>query len=160
MRTRSFFPNAFIVPSLFVFLFVLGQSHPVFAAMSFCNKTTGAIESALGYRGDDGDDGGASWVSEGWWRIEPGQCARVYAAPLSQRFYFYYAHALAPSARESVPTEWTGKYVFCTNPKAFRIEGDGNCGKRKFQSLGFQELDVGPNARDYTLNFKDPSARN
>ena len=130
---------------------------PAQAAMSFCNRTKGPLEAALGYRDSDNDKG-ESWISEGWWRIEPGQCSRVYGQPLSQRFYFYYAHALTQVARDKPPTVWAGKYIFCTDDKAFRVSGDGDCATRSLQSTGFQELDVGSNSRDYTLDFRDAPA--
>lgn len=132
--------------------------HRAYAAMSFCNRTSTSIEAALGYR-EDTDDTADDWVSEGWWRIEPGQCARVYGQPLTERFYFYYARALSPAARDAAPTIWSGKYIFCTDDKAFRVEGDTDCPSRNLQSTGFQELDLGPNVRDYTLDFKDASSR-
>lgn len=132
--------------------------HNAYAAMSFCNRSTVAIEAALGYR-EDTDSTEEKWISEGWWRIEPGQCARVYGQPLTQRFYFYYARALAQTSKDAPPTVWSGKYIFCTDDKAFRAEGDTDCPARNFQSTGFQELDLGPNVRDYTLDFKDGSSR-
>ena len=126
------------------------------AAMSFCNRTSGAVEAALGYR-DEANDKSQSWISEGWWRIEPGQCARVFNQPLTQRFYFYHAHALTQKSKDEPPTTWSGKYMFCTDNKAFRVEGDTDCAARNYQSTGFQELDIGANSRDYTLDFKDGS---
>jgi uncharacterized membrane protein len=122
---------------------------PAGAAMVFCNRTQGAIEAAFGYRED------GLWVSEGWWRIELGQCARVYGKPLTERFYFYYARALTVLPHAKQPFMWSGKYEFCTDAKAFRAEGDDNCEDRQLQSRGFQELDIGPGIRDYTLDFKD-----
>jgi uncharacterized membrane protein len=132
--------------------------HAAYAAMSFCNRSEGPIEAALGYR-EDGDGATESWMSEGWWRIESGQCARVYGQPLTQRFYFYYAHALTQTSKDTAPTVWSGKYIFCTDDKAFRVEGDTDCPARNFQSTGFQELDLGQNVRDYTLDFKESALR-
>ncbi len=141
---------------------VSGYPRAAQAALSFCNRSAVAVEAALGYR-DETDSKTESktenWVSEGWWRIEPGQCARVYGQPLTQRFYFYYAHALTQTVKDAPPTTWSGKYVFCTDTKAFRVEGDGDCVARKYQSTGFQELDLGSNVRDYTLDFKDGTGR-
>jgi uncharacterized membrane protein len=139
-------------------LATFGSAPHAYAAMSFCNRSSVALEAALGYR-EDSDAGAQDWVSEGWWRIEPGQCARVYSDALSQRFYFYYAHALAQSAPDQPPTLWAGKYIFCTDDKSFRIDGDGDCPSRNYQSTGFQELDIGANVKDYTLDFKDGSTR-
>jgi len=122
--------------------------------MSFCNKTSTAIEAAVGYRLAT-KDAGDNFVSEGWWRIEPGQCSRVYSNPLLQRFYFYYAHAMEATKKDAKPTEWSGKYIFCTDNKAFRVEGDEDCESRGYKSTGFQELDLGKALRDYTLDFRD-----
>ncbi len=146
----------------FVFLVTLfvcaSLSASAWAALSFCNRTNGTIEAAVGYRDSVKEDRGA-WISEGWWRIEPGQCARVYADPLSQRFYFYYAHALAAATHDTPSVEWGGKYAFCIDSKAFRAAGDESCASRHYQSAGFQELDVGPNTRDYTLDFREGGGR-
>ena len=125
------------------------------AALVFCNRTQIPIEAALGHREQDDPDSGDIWVSEGWWRIEPGQCSRVYGQPLKERFYFYYATALAASDPDKKPFIWRGKYQFCTDAKAFRIEGDGDCEGRGYRVKGFQQIDLGPNAKDYTLDFKD-----
>jgi uncharacterized membrane protein len=122
---------------------------PAKAAMVFCNRTSSVIEAAVGYRET------LDWISEGWWRIEPGQCARVFGKPLTQRFYFYYAASLTPSSRDKPPLVWGGKYEFCTDTKAFRIEGDDNCETRNYHTQGFHEVDIGSNTRDYTLDFKD-----
>ena len=139
-------------------LTLIGGTPDAHAAMSFCNRTSTVIEAALGYR-DDEDSTTQTWTSEGWWRIEQGQCAHVYGDTLSQRFYFYYAHALTSSDKDAPPTVWGGKYLFCTDTKAFRVTGDGDCASRNYQSTGFQELDLGQNARDYTLDFKDGSSK-
>jgi uncharacterized membrane protein len=156
MTLRPFSPFAFAVYAIFAC--AVFHPHATMAAMSFCNRTPGPVEAALGYR-DDADSTAQSWVSEGWWRIEPGQCARVYGQPLSQRFYFYYAHALTQTAKDIPPTLWSGKYIFCTDDKAFRIDGDTDCATRNYTSTGFQELDLGANTRDYTLDFKEAAGR-
>ena len=142
MRPNRLFPALFIV-----LLALLPQ--PARAAMVFCNHTGAALDAALCYR--DQDD----WVSEGWWRIEPGQCARVFGKPLAQRFYFYYGVSLAPHPDSRPPLTWVGKYEFCTDTKAFHATGDEDCESRNLRTQGFREIDIGTNVRDYTLDFKD-----
>lgn len=139
----------------FVFLIVLTcTSLPAEAAFLFCNRTQHPIEAAFGYREQ------VAWISEGWWQIQPGQCARVFNRPLTQRFYFYFARVLeSPSASSQPPMTWAGKYIFCVDNKAFRVEGDGQCAVRGYQEKGFQEVDIGPNQHDYTLNFEDGKNR-
>ncbi len=128
---------------------------PAQAAFLYCNRTQSPIEAAFGYREQ------VVWISEGWWQIQPGQCARVFSRPLTQRFYFYFARVLAPPGANNgaPPMTWGGKFSFCTDSKAFKIEGDGQCEARGYQERGFQEIDIGPNQRDYTLNFEDGKNR-
>ena len=140
---------------LVALLVTLGRGSEAVAAMRFCNTTEYPIEAAVAYRGQTQDEQDA-WVSEGWWQIQPGQCARVYDKPLDQRFYFYYATSLMAVGPDKKPYLWSGeKYKFCTNTIAFRIEGDNNCEDRGYQAKGFLQVDVGQNTRDYTLDFKD-----
>ena len=154
MRTRHR-TVVFLLWPLLVFFAVLAMPfHPAQAALVFCNRTQQPIEAAVGYRGTVDNDA-EDWISEGWWRIEPGQCARVYNNALKERFYFDYAVALAPTAHNKTPFTWAGKYQFCADTKAFRVEGDGDCDSRGYQTKGFQQIDVGTNTRDYTLDFKD-----
>lgn len=134
--------------------FIAGLSSPAEASFAFCNRTRSTLEAAFGYRD------GTVWHSEGWWRLDPGQCSRVSSAPLTQRFYFYYAKALGPAERgEDGVRIWDGKYIFCIDQKAFKIEGDGRCEARGFKSQGFQEVDIGGRRRDYTLTFEDPDGQ-
>lgn len=139
-----------------VFVLVFGAlfAAPARAAFLFCNHTQTPLEAAFGYREQ------IVWLSEGWWQIQPGQCARVFSRPLTQRFYFYFARVLTlPASDGKPPMTWGGKYRFCTDNKAFKIEGDSDCELRGYQEKGFQEVDIGPNKRDYTLTFEDGHSR-
>jgi uncharacterized membrane protein len=138
--------------SAMAFFALQGDAH---ASLVFCNRTQQPIEAALGHREHGDDDAADTWISEGWWRIEPGQCSRVFGQPLTERFYFYHATALSPTSPGKKPFVWQGKYQFCTDAKAFKIEGDGDCEGRGYRVKGFQQIDLGPNTRDYTLDFKD-----
>lgn len=93
--------------------------------------------------------------------LEQGQCVKVLAGPLTDRFYFYYATALVRPAKDQDPLTWSGKYQFCTANHAFNVDGDSDCeGKGKgYITRGFQEIDIGANTRDYTLDFKDSGGK-
>jgi len=116
---------------------------PAHAAFYYCNKGDMPIEGAIGYREK------IKWVSEGWWRIEPTQCAKVVGKPLKGRFYYYFARSI--SLEE--PVEWGGQYVFCIDDKPFKIEGDGECEPRDLSSAGFGAIDV-EDEQDFYLDFK------
>lgn len=135
--------------SLLLFCVFLALPLPAKAALLFCNRAQAPIEAAFGYRDQN------LWLSEGWWQIQPGQCARITGKPLDQRYYFYYGRTLTTQQSSKQLPVWSGKYAFCTDNKAFRIEGDGNCEARGYKERGFQEIDIGPNRRDYTLTFND-----
>lgn len=123
---------------------------PAQAAFLFCNQTKSVIEAAFGSRED------GVWISEGWWQIQPGLCARVVNKPLTQRFYFYYARALTlPSKDGKSMLVWSGKYAFCIDSKAFRVEGDSQCEERGYRQQGFQDVDIGVRQKSYTLTFRD-----
>lgn len=157
----SLSPRDFLIPMFFrqsvlfaLILLMLGSlwSGAAQAAFLFCNRTQQTIEAAFAYRDSN------EWISEGWWQLQPGLCAKVLGKPLNQRFYFYYGRVLSvPKAGEKPPTVWAGKYALCVDNKAFRIKGDNNCEGRGFRTLYFQQADVGQNQRDYTLNFEDGS---
>ncbi|MDD3287912.1 MAG: DUF1036 domain-containing protein [Alphaproteobacteria bacterium] len=139
--------RSFLAFAVFLSLVLWGESAS--AALLLCNRTKAPLEAAVGYH-----EGGI-WISEGWWKIEPGLCSRAYNKPLTQRFYFYYARSLGkPLVEGKGPPSWTGKYAFCIDDKAFRITGDNKCEKRDYKTQGFHEIDLGQNTRDYTLNFQ------
>ena len=153
---EGFSPPTPTSPKLFPFLLLtllLLVAPPANAALLFCNHTKAALEAAFGYREQ------VDWVSEGWWQIQPGQCARVFNKSLTQRFYFYYARSLAATSANHRAPVWDGKYAFCVDTKAFRATGDGNCEERNLRQQGFHEIDLGPNRHDYTLTFDDGSNR-
>lgn len=133
----------------FIGFFLVFQAAPSWAAFLFCNQTPYAIEAAFAYR----DDG--YWASEGWWQIQPKQCARVYDKELTQRFYFYHARALGTSPEETENAKvWGGKHEFCTDRKAFRIAGDSRCELRGYKTKGFKNIDIGARRKEYTLTFR------
>jgi uncharacterized membrane protein len=136
------------VPALFLAL-TLAAPPPAEAAMQFCNRTQTQIETAYGSHTQKG------WTSEGWWRLDPGQCAKVDDQPLTERFYFYYAISLAPPVDNKPPMVWSGKYQLCVDLKAFRIEGESDCEARHYHTQGFEQIDIGAFTQDYTLDFRE-----
>lgn len=113
---------------------------PAKADFEICNKTKESVSVAVGYR-ESGD-----WISEGWWNIEAGDCAIVYAKKLSEVKYYVYG--------ESDSLIWQGDYTFCVVNDEFTIVGDQDCKKRGYQPEGFMEVDVGDNTT-FTFNLLD-----
>lgn len=129
--------------SYFLGCCVVFAALPAAASFTFCNRTRQDIEAAFARRDHN------RWVSEGWWRIEPQQCQKIYTPTLQQRFYYYYARTSTHPIRI-----WSGKYRFCTDSKPFTITGDAVCATRHLGEVGFAQADVGERSQ-YTLDFNE-----
>lgn len=108
--------------------------------LEICNQTNVNRWVAIGYSKDD------MWTSEGWWELEPNDCAQVIAGALQHRYYYYRAED--PDER----FEGDG-YMFCTVDDAFTIVGDQDCAGRGYEEVAFREVDTGPSATSFTLTL-------
>lgn len=104
---------------------------PALADFRLCNATPARIGVAVGYK--DGD----TWVSEGWWNLQPQSCETLMRGPLGARFYYVYAVDYDQGG------EWAGKAFMCTRDKEFTIRGLQDCLARGFNRTGFFEVDTG-----------------
>ncbi len=121
---------------------MLGLTVPASAAFNVCNKTSLAVRVAIG-RFD-----GVDWASEGWWTIQPRQCAGLIGGALDARYYYLYAS-------DGAAGTWEGKTRFCVAPQArFKAAGRSNCGARGYDRRGFFAVDTG-RAPDWTQNLSN-----
>ena len=110
------------------------------AALKICNNTDFVQGVSIGYQGD------SDWTSEGWWNVQPTECANVVAGDLKQRYYYYRA--------EIDGGDFTGQnYFFCTSPQEYTIVGDADCLARGYDREDFREIDVGEGVKDFTLTL-------
>ncbi len=108
--------------------------------LEICNRTDDTQSISIGYEGPDG------WTSEGWWNIDPGDCATPVTGDLQNRYYYFRAEV------NGGPFEGEG-YFFCTDPSEYTIVGDEDCGARGYDSESFSEIDTGPTATQYTYEL-------
>ncbi len=109
---------------------------PAVAGLAVCNDTSALHSVAIGYRSDEG------WISQGWWNIEPDQCATVLAGDLVNRYYYLMAKA----------DGWVFDHKgvgFCILADVFDITGDQDCGVRGYSEGQFLELDTGKAEKDH-----------
>lgn len=107
---------------------------PAQAGLKVCNKSGLAARVAIG-RFD-----GHAWTSEGWWTVQPRQCAPILLGNLDSRFYYLYAS-------DGGAGVWDGKTHFCVAPESkFKAQGRGRCAARGYDSRGFFEIDTGKRA--------------
>lgn len=122
---------------------VVGTALPAAADLEICNKTGYLTSVAIGYAGEDD-----TWVSEGWWNIEGGDCATVISGDLALRYYYLYAE------HDEIGGSWSDEYYFCTSDNKFTILGDTNCEQRGYQTTGFLEIDT-EDYFDFTFSLTD-----
>lgn len=112
------------------------------AELRFCNDTDARVSVAIGY-----SEGGV-WTSEGWWVAEAGECMNVIGGDLDKRYYYWRATSPEYSWHHE-------RYMFCTSPKVFTIEGDENCAARGYEREGFNQIDTGKSAA-FTMTLNAP----
>ena len=95
------------------------------AGYTVCNDGREVLLVALGRM-----EAGAP-LSQGWWTVEPGACARAITAPLDSDQVYIMAQ------RKSGGTLVDGPQRFCTTMAAFEIRGNANCAARGFTQSGF-----------------------
>ena len=95
----------------------------------------------------DCEDWGLEWHNIGWYRVDPGSCAVVYANDLDDvgnRYWYVYAEA-------EDGTTWDGDFPTQVHPlEAFNVcDGEG---WTYLAYRGFRQLDVG-NHEKFTATF-------
>lgn len=108
--------------------------------LRICNETGARHAVAIGY------ESAGTWVSEGWWTLEPGSCATPLKGDLKDRYYYYRAQA---GGRRFLDQN----YGFCTRRAAFTIKGDADCAARGYDRALFRRIDTGGTAASFTLRF-------
>lgn len=114
------------------------------AGLDVCNDTELRRSVAIGYEAP-----GGIWTSEGWWRLDPGECKTVMGRDLGRRYFYYRATVKGGG--------FDGPFSFCSEADAFTIEGDKDCAARGYDSTRFRKVDTG-NASDYTLTLVSDAA--
>ena len=100
------------------------------AGYSVCNTTTAPFWAAIGQKT------GKDWVSRGWWKVPPANCATAITQPLAtDRIYLL---ADLPGKKPLV----TGSEKFCVTDIAFEIQGKTDCQKRGMREIGFAQTNV------------------
>ncbi|HXM19408.1 MAG TPA: DUF1036 domain-containing protein [Candidatus Tumulicola sp.] len=122
----------------------LAAPRPAQASLQICNKSSERIDTAVAYYYDDGLD--AAWESEGWWVLQPGQCATPVSYDLDYRYYYVFGNG--PSHY------WGGTYNFCVDmsTKFDFLDSDTKCPNGTWK--GFRRIDT-ENYKQYTWSFND-----
>jgi uncharacterized membrane protein len=99
-----------------------------------CNKSNDNVEVAKAAVTEERDDAGNRYVlSEGWFRINAGECRILWPGEIKLRYYYVYAAALPPGKGD-----WAGGYWACVSKEPFTIrvsECHGGYNRRKFAQI-------------------------
>lgn len=119
-------------------------ARPALADYRLCNETSYVLEAAIATQ----DRGG--WETQGWLRIDPGDCAVALPGPVSHGPYFLFAQT--HRAHAGAQREFSGSTPFCTVSDDFLIEGRHFCALRGYDSRDFYRVTVKP-GKDWITSF-------
>ena len=100
----------------------------------YCNKTDNAVWSAIAE--PDGDN----YASKGWWKIEPGDCAKILKGDLQHDHYYVYG-AIEEGMNERRITG--GEKAFCVNAVMFDVDNALTCADQDLDQAMFRRIEIG-----------------
>lgn len=139
---------------------IMGTARPAHAWFEVCNQSTQQADVAFAYLdisdsrpidifGTRPPAAQRGWISEGWWTLKSGQCARVYPHELRVRNSYYYVYAKGKNGGI-----WSGKKSFCVTGSAFTLgAANQRCGGNGYWK-NFNEVFTG-NSRNYTYRLTE-----
>jgi len=113
-------------------VFVTAAAH---AKYSLCNKTSYALDAAIGFV--DGD----RLATRGWWPMRPGQCKVVLTDEVMPGRYFVYAEAI--DGHKGPKRTWSGETTLCVeNVELFNQRNQDVCRDRPQNQRSFNDVVV------------------
>lgn len=100
------------------------------AALRLCNQSFDVLNIATATPQDGG------FVTRGWWRVAPNQCATLEREPLRARYYYVFASDIF--GREAL----AGSIPMCVATQRFSIDGQEDCLLRGYLDARFLEVDT------------------
>ncbi|MEM8934887.1 MAG: DUF1036 domain-containing protein [Pseudomonadota bacterium] len=110
----------------------------------YCNKTDNLIWSAIAE-----PEGEEDYISKGWWRIEPGGCAKILKGELAHDHYYIHA-VMERGQTDSVLVG--GDKSLCVNAILFDLQNELPCGDRDLDEAMFRRYEIG-GADSATFDF-------
>lgn len=101
----------------------------------FCNKTEQPVWSAIAE-----PKGESRYESRGWWKLEPGDCAKVIKGGLTADHF--YAYGVIEDARGERRLAG-GDKNFCINAVRFSSSTDTSCADQELDEAVFRRIEIG-----------------
>ena len=120
------------------------RAAPQAEGFRICNKSGQDLELATAI--DLGDQGGApgTYLSNGWYGFDDGQCFVMWPGTLQHRYFFVYAQ------NKHTGKEWKGDVPVCVSREPFELNAP-SCGATQY-SRPFLRIDTG-NSASWTYNL-------
>lgn len=105
---------------------------PCRAELQLCNQSFDVLNVAVAAPGKSNDD----FVTHGWWRVAPNQCATLLRDKLQSRYYYVFAADVFGNE------VLAGAIPLCVAPRRFEIDGQRDCLLRGYLDARFAEVDT------------------
>lgn len=115
----------------------------------YCNKASDEVWSAIAYPGADD-----SYLTEGWWQLDPGQCIKVLKGELEHDHYYVYG--VLGSGDEASPDRVLvgGEKALCINDVIFETDDKTSCADQDLETAMFKRVEIG-GSPVATYDFED-----
>jgi len=111
----------------------------------YCNKADVSVWSAIAYLEED-----ETYSAKGWWKIEPGDCAKILKGALERDHYYVYGVVEQGRSERRLTG---GEKKFCVNAVRFEIGDALSCADQDFDEALFRKVNVG-GAQSATYDFE------
>ncbi|MEM9170113.1 MAG: DUF1036 domain-containing protein [Pseudomonadota bacterium] len=112
----------------------------------FCNKADGVVWGAIAE-----PEKGDKYLSKGWYKLEPGACAKVIKGELAADHYYVYGVMETPSGGDLILDD--GDRALCVNDVLFEVDSAKACAENDLDEALFRRVDIG-GAPTATFDFK------
>jgi uncharacterized membrane protein len=100
------------------------------AELRLCNQSFDVLNVAIAAPKGEG------FVTRGWWRVAPNQCATLQRDMLQSRYYYVFAADVFGNE------VLAGSIPLCVAPRRFEIDGQQDCLLRGYLDARFAEVDT------------------
>lgn len=110
----------------------------------YCNKTDNAVWSAVSMPAE-----AELYQTQGWWKLEPGECAKIIKGALNKNHYYVYGLIEDPAGDREITG---GSEPFCVNLVMFSTQNDLSCADQELDEASFRRVEIG-SAESATFDF-------
>ncbi len=100
-----------------------------------CNKTNAPVWAAIASAEDED-----AYTSKGWWKIEPGDCAKIVKGALAKDHYYVYGVMEDPAGDRPITG---GEKSFCVNVIMFNLSDELACADQDLEAASFRRIEIG-----------------